>query len=52
MEKKPYHHLQDGTFRNPEGSPNEISNINGLIKFLMKKERKLKLIFHLVIWFK
>ena len=20
-EKKPYHHLQDGTFRNPEGSP-------------------------------
>ena len=21
MEKKPYHHLQDGTFRNPEGSP-------------------------------
>ena len=21
MEKKPYHHLPDGTFRNPEGSP-------------------------------
>ena len=21
MEKKPYHHLQDGTFRNPQGSP-------------------------------
>ena len=21
MEKKPYHHLSDGTFRNPEGSP-------------------------------
>ena len=24
MEKKPYHHLLDGTFRNPEGSPREI----------------------------
>ena len=21
MDKKPYHHLPDGTFRNPEGSP-------------------------------
>ena len=21
MEKKPYHHLEDGTFRNPPGSP-------------------------------
>ena len=21
MENKPYHHLPDGTFRNPEGSP-------------------------------
>ncbi len=21
MEKKPFHHLPDGTFRNPEGSP-------------------------------
>ena len=24
MEKKPYHHLPDGTFRNPEGSPVRI----------------------------
>ena len=24
MEKKPYHHLPDGTFRNPEGSPSKI----------------------------
>ena len=23
MEKKPYHHLSDGTFRNPEGSPSK-----------------------------
>jgi hypothetical protein len=21
VEKQPYHHLPDGTFRNPEGSP-------------------------------
>ena len=24
MAEKPYHHLTDGTFRNPEGSPKEI----------------------------
>jgi N-acyl-phosphatidylethanolamine-hydrolysing phospholipase D len=24
MDKKPYHHLPDGTFRNPEGSPVRI----------------------------
>ena len=27
MEKKPYHHLPDGTFRNPEGSPKRDPNI-------------------------
>ena len=27
MEKKPYHHLSDGTFRNPEGSPERDSNV-------------------------
>ena len=26
MEKKPYHHLSDGTFRNPEGSPERDTN--------------------------
>ena len=26
MEKKPYHHLPDGTFRNPEGSPTSRSS--------------------------
>ena len=27
MDKKPYHHLPDGTFRNPEGSPERDPNI-------------------------
>ena len=27
MEKKPYHHLSDGTFRNPEGSPKRDPNV-------------------------
>ena len=35
--KKPYHHLSDGTFRNPEGSPKGIQMLNGHIKFLMRK---------------
>ena len=26
MEKKPYHHVSDGTFRNPEGSPERNTN--------------------------
>ena len=28
MEKKPYHHVSDGTFRNPEGSPERLSLIH------------------------
>jgi len=28
MENKPYHHLPDGTFRNPEGSPERNKNFN------------------------
>ena len=27
MAEKPYHHLADGTFRNPEGSPKRDPNI-------------------------
>ena len=27
IEKKPYHHLPDGTFRNPESSPKRDENI-------------------------
>ena len=40
--EKPYHHLPDGTFRNPEGSPKrDPKMLNGLIKYLIKKKRKL-----------
>ena len=27
MAEKPYHHLPDGTFRNPEGSPKRDPNV-------------------------
>ena len=40
MEKKPYHHLPDGTFRNPEGSPKRDQMLNGHTKFLMLREKK------------
>ena len=45
MEKKPYHHLPDGTFRNPEGSPKRDSNVKWSYKILMQNEKKLKLKF-------
>ena len=28
MENKPYHHLNDGTFRNPKGSPERDMKFN------------------------
>ena len=40
MEKRPYHHLPDGTFRNPEGSPERDPNVKWSYKILMKKEKK------------
>ena len=41
MEKKPYHHLPDGTFRNPEGSPERTGNINWSYKIFNKEKKKL-----------
>ena len=38
MEKKPYHHLSDGTFRNPEGSPVRSKDVNFPTKHLLKKK--------------
>ena len=38
MNKKPYHHLPDGTFRNPEGSPVRV----GKRKFSYTQFIKLK----------
>ena len=36
MEKKPYHHLPNGTFRNPEGSPERDMSFNWSYKIFNK----------------
>ncbi len=41
IEKKPYHHLEDGTFRNPEGSPKRESGSNWSYKEFNKQKKKL-----------
>ena len=41
MEKKPYHHLPDGTFRNPEGSPERNSNFKWSFRTYNKEKKKL-----------
>ena len=41
MEKKPYHHLPDGTFRNPEGSPQRTENVNWSYRTFNKEKKKL-----------
>ena len=40
MEKKPYHHLPDGTFRNPEGSPVRSENIKFSYSTFTKEKKK------------
>ena len=40
MEKKPYHHLPDGTFRNPEGSPTSRSSSGKFSYRDFNKEKK------------
>jgi hypothetical protein len=49
MEKKPYHHLPDGTFRNPEGSPVRANDVNFPTEHLLKKKRKLILLFQKIM---
>ncbi len=44
MEKLPYHHLPDGTFRNPEGSPKRDSNFKWSFKIFNKEKKKLDMI--------
>ena len=41
MDKKPYHHLPDGSFRNPEGSPVHTSKVNFSYRFFKKKTNKI-----------
>ncbi len=45
MEKKPHHHLPDGTFRNPEGSPERDSNFKWSFKIFNKEKKKLDMSF-------
>ena len=41
IKKKPYHHLVDGTFRNPEGSPKRDLNIKWSYKIFNEEKKKL-----------
>ena len=41
MNTKPYHHLSDGTFRNPEGSPKRDSSFKWSFKIFNKEKKKL-----------
>ena len=41
MEKTPYHHLPDGSFRNPEGSPERNINFKWSFKVFNKEKKKL-----------
>jgi len=41
MEKKPYHHLPDDTFRNPEGSPKRDPNIKWSYKIFNQEKKSL-----------
>jgi N-acyl-phosphatidylethanolamine-hydrolysing phospholipase D len=45
MEKKPYHHLPDGTFRNPEGSPERVLNVKWSYKIFNAERKKIKIEF-------
>ena len=41
MEKKPYHHLSDGTFRNPEGSPTRSDKVKFSYTQFIKENKKI-----------
>ena len=43
MDNKPYHHLSDGTFRNPKGSPERNDSFNWSFKVFNEEKRKLKM---------
>ncbi len=45
MAEKPYHHLADGTFRNPEGSPKRDPNIKWSYKIFNDERKKIKINF-------
>ena len=43
MKERPYHHLPDGTFRNPEGSPLRDPNIKWSMSKFYKEKKKIKI---------
>ena len=43
MEKKPYHHLSNGTFRNPEGSPIRSKDVKFSYRQFTKEKKKIDL---------
>jgi L-ascorbate metabolism protein UlaG (beta-lactamase superfamily) len=43
MEKQPYHHLPDGTFRNPEGSPVRSNDIKFSYRTFIKEKKKINI---------
>ena len=43
MENKPYHHLNDGKFRNPEGSPSRDMKFNWSYKVFNEEKKKLNM---------
>ena len=45
MEKKPYHHLPDGSFRNVEGSPERDPNVKWSYKIFNAERKKIKIDF-------
>ena len=45
MAERPYHHLSDGTFRNPEGSPKRDPNIKWSYKIFNEERKKIKINF-------
>jgi L-ascorbate metabolism protein UlaG (beta-lactamase superfamily) len=43
MEKRPYHHLPDGTFRNPERSPVRSNDIKFSYRTFIKEKKKINI---------
>ncbi len=41
MDKKPYHHLSNGTFRNPEGSPTRSTDVKFSYSQFIKEKKKI-----------
>ncbi len=39
--EKPYHHLPDGTFRNPEGSPVRSKDVKFSYRTFIKEKKKI-----------